>query len=64
MKFRDSSKMVAIGRNFYLFGGCNMEQCMNDLLIFQTDNACPLRCSSNGICRNNRCICSQGFTGD
>jgi hypothetical protein len=55
-----------VGSLVYTFGGCYlMNNCTNDLLVINMTNigGCISNCSSNGICRNNRCICSNGYYG-
>lgn len=61
---RDGHTLNSIGKLIVLFGGCKlMDSCSNDIMVLNTDNACPSNCSNNGVCRNERCLCYQGFQG-
>jgi len=39
------------------------ESCNGDVYKFYDNKPCPHECSGNGVCRNNRCLCYQGFYG-
>ena len=61
---RESFSSNVIGAIIYAFGGCKLyEECYNDMPIYDTGIPCPNQCSSNGVCRNNQCMCFQGYFG-
>ena len=61
---REGHTANSIGELIVLFGGCKlMDSCSNDIMALNTNIYCPLNCSNNGICRNKRCLCYQGFQG-
>ena len=62
---RDGHTINDVGELIVLFGGCKlMESCSNDIMTINTNVHCPLNCSNNGVCRNKRCLCYQGFQGN
>lgn len=61
---RDGHTANPVGELIVLFGGCKlMDSCSNDIMVLNTNTYCPLNCSLNGVCRNKRCLCYQGYQG-
>ena len=61
---RESFSSNVMGADIYVFGGCLLyESCYNDMIVYDTGVACPNDCNDNGVCRNDRCVCSQGYYG-
>jgi len=61
---REDFSTNVIGANIYVFAGCKQyEKCYNDMVVYNTGVPCPNNCNNHGVCRNNRCVCSQGYFG-
>ena len=39
-----------------------MNNCTNNLMLMNVTESCD--CKGNGTCRNDRCICDEGFFGN
>lgn len=61
---REASNAAAIGPIIYNYGGCEMRNdCYDQLYQLNTGISCPKNCTGHGICRNDVCVCSDGYSG-
>jgi hypothetical protein len=61
---REGSNANAIGPFVYSYGGCEMRaDCYDQLYRLNTGINCPKNCTGKGQCKQNVCVCSEGYSG-
>mmetsp|Transcript_4117 Transcript_4117/g.7543 ORF Transcript_4117/g.7543 Transcript_4117/m.7543 type:complete len:590 (+) Transcript_4117:56-1825(+) len=62
---REGHSAVFVGAQMFVFGGCQVSECFNDVGVLETDEPCPDECGGHGRCVDNLyCQCTEpGFNG-
>lgn len=62
---REGHSAAFVGAQMFVFGGCQVSECFNDVEVLNTEEPCPDQCGGHGHCVENLyCQCTEpGFTG-